>query len=58
MPKQSAMNKLMTSEEAAIGSVSWGVYLRYFKSVGITYVMIVILFNIISQTASVLGNCK
>ncbi|CAG9797144.1 unnamed protein product [Chironomus riparius] len=56
MPKQSALNKLMTSEEAAIGSVSWGVYLRYFRSVGVTYVLIVVLFNIISQTASVLGN--
>jgi len=58
VPKQSALNKLMTSEEAAIGGVSMGVYLRYFRSVGVTYVLIVILFNIISQTASVLGNCK
>lgn len=52
------VGKLIASEEAAVGSVSWALYLRYFKSVGVSYIMIVILFNIVSQTAAVLTNCK
>ena len=52
------MTKLITSEEAAIGSVSWGVYLRYFRSVGITFIVIVIVFNMISQGSAVIQSFK
>jgi hypothetical protein len=50
--------KLITTEDSAVGSVSWAVYLRYFKSVGMGFVFLVILFNIISQTSSIGSNCK
>lgn len=50
--------KLIENEDSATGSVDFGVYLRYFKSVGIPFSITIFLFNAINQSMSVLSNSK
>lgn len=50
--------KLIETEDSATGSVGTGVYLRYFKSVGIPFTISILIFNAINQFMSVLSNGK
>lgn len=45
--------KLIDSEDAATGSVGYGVYLRYFKSIGLTMGIGAVLCNAFNQGAAV-----
>lgn len=58
MPIVKPLTKLIESEDSATGSVDSGVYLRYFKSIGIPFTITVLLFNAINQSMAVLSNCK
>lgn len=49
----SAKTKLIESEDAATGSVSIAVYIRYFKSIGIFLGVAAVLSNALNQAASV-----
>lgn len=55
-PTPISKTKLIETEDSATGSVSFGVYLRYFKSVGIPFSITVFVFNALNQTMSVLSN--
>lgn len=50
--------KLIESEDSATGKVGWGVYQRYFKSIGIPFMTAIVFFNGMNQAMSVLSNCK
>lgn len=50
--------KLIETEDNATGSVGYGVYLRYFKSVGVPFALTILFFNAINQGMSVASNCK
>jgi len=52
------VDKLIESEEAAVGDVAFSVYIRYFKSVGGGLVILILFFAMFSETSSVLSNCK
>lgn len=56
--EKSMTTKLIESEESQTGSVDWRIYLRYFKSIGGTFVVLILTLNILNQTFSVLSNCK
>lgn len=51
------MTKLIESEDSATGGVDWGVYLRYFKAIGLPYFITILFFNLVNQSMSVLSNC-
>lgn len=57
-PTEKPRNKLIETEDSATGSVGYGVYLRYFKSVGVPFALTILLFNAINQGMSVTSNCK
>lgn len=57
-PKVKSKSKLIDEEDAATGSVGLDVYIRYFKSIGITMAVSAILCNAIQQTASIYSNSK
>lgn len=46
-------SKLIDTEDAATGAVGMGVYIRYFKSIGITMGVAAVLSNALTQAASV-----
>lgn len=46
-------SKLIDTEDAATGAVGIGVYVRYFKSIGITMGVAAVLSNALTQAASV-----
>lgn len=46
-------SKLIDTEDAATGAVGMGVYIRYFKSIGITLGVTAVLSNALTQAASV-----
>jgi hypothetical protein len=50
--------KLITSEESAVGAVSWSIYRRYFKSLGFGFILMVLLVNIFSQCSAIGANGK
>lgn len=50
--------KLIEEEEAATGSVGWGVYVRYFKSIGLWMTFIGFVSNLFFQGASVYSNSR
>lgn len=50
--------KLIDSEEAATGAVGWGVYIRYFKSIGIFMGLAAIACNAIQQACSVYSSSE
>ena len=52
------VDKLIESEEAAVGDVAFSVYIRYFKSVGGGLVLLILFVAMCSETSSVLANCK
>lgn len=52
------MTKLIESEDNATGSVDFGVYIRYFKSVGWPFSITILLFNAINQSMAVTSNCE
>jgi hypothetical protein len=52
------VDKLIESEEAAVGDVAFSVYIRYFKSVGGGLVILILFVAMCSETSSVLANCK
>lgn len=55
MPEKSK-NKLIEGEDAATGAVSFGVYIRYFKSIGLALGIGAVLCNAATQGASVYAN--
>lgn len=48
---------LIESESAAVGSVGFDVYLRYFKSIGALLIAFVLIFTLSSEASSVMSNC-
>lgn len=56
--EQQEGEKLIESEEAAVGDVAFGVYIRYFKSVGTPFVILILFFAMCSEASSALANCK
>ncbi|KAL7026259.1 hypothetical protein ACKWTF_013819 [Chironomus riparius] len=50
------VDKLIESEEAAVGDVAFSVYIRYFKSVGGGLVLLILFVAMCSETSSVLAN--
>lgn len=48
---------LIESESAAVGSVKFDVYLRYFKSIGPMLIAFVFIFTLSSEASSVMSNC-
>lgn len=52
------VDRLIEAENAAVGNVSFDVYLRYFKSVGSGFIIIILLFTLSSEASSVLSNCN
>ncbi|CRL02864.1 CLUMA_CG015851, isoform A [Clunio marinus] len=54
--KKPALAKLIESEDSQTGSVDLGIYLTYFKSIGIPFSIVILLFNAINQSMSVLSN--
>jgi hypothetical protein len=52
------VDKLIEAEEAAVGNVAFGVYLRYFKSVGTKLIVAILLFVFCSEASAVLSNCE
>lgn len=55
---ESSGDQLIETENAQIGSVAFGVYLRYFKSIGVVLIAIVLIFTLSSEASSVLSNRK
>jgi hypothetical protein len=53
-----AKSKLIETEDSQTGSVDWRIYLRYFKSVGGIFIIIIFASNVMNQTFSILSNCK
>lgn len=53
---KASSSKLIDSEEAAIGSVGLGVYVRYFKSVGLWMTFVGLFSNIMYQVFNVFSN--
>lgn len=53
-PPKSA--KLIEKEESQTGSVAIAVYIRYFKSMGLTMTILTIILNIINQGLSIFSN--
>lgn len=51
-----ASDKLIETEEAAVGDVAFNVYIRYFKSVGSRLVIMILFFAMCSETSSALAN--
>ena len=49
---------LIESESAAVGSVGFDVYLRYFKSIGFLLIAFVLIFTMSSEASAVMSNCK
>jgi ATP-binding cassette, subfamily C (CFTR/MRP), member 1 len=54
--KAKMATKLIEKEESATGSVGYGVYIRYFKSIGLWLGSLSIVFNIMMQGFSVYSN--
>lgn len=50
------MSKLIETEEAMIGTVTWALYGRYFKRMGILLSIVAIGSNLLYHTASVYSN--
>lgn len=48
--------KLINKEEAAVGSIGIGVYLRYIRSIGWTFASLALLLNIVNQVVQVYSN--
>lgn len=55
---KSAMSRLIDEEEAATGGVGWGVYIRYFKNVGLWLSVVGFVSNFLYTAASVYSNSK
>lgn len=55
-PEKHASLKLIDEEEAATGSVGLGVYVRYFKRLGLWLSLIGFASNLLYQAASVYSN--
>jgi hypothetical protein len=55
---ETAATKLTDAEEAATGNVSWGIYFRYFKSIGLWLSIVGFVSNILFQGVSVYSNSK
>lgn len=53
-----AGDTLIESESAAVGSVGFDVYLRYFKSIGFLLISFVLIFTLSSEASAVMSNCK
>lgn len=49
---------LIESESVAVGSVAFGVYIRYIKSIGYCLITFVLIFTFGSEASAVLSNCK
>jgi ATP-binding cassette, subfamily C (CFTR/MRP), member 1 len=49
-------SKLIEKEEAAIGSVGFAIYIRYFKNIGLWFGVMAIIFNTMMQGFSVYSN--
>lgn len=47
---------LIQKEESATGSVGFGIYLRYFQSIGLTYSLVVLIGTIGNQAFSIYSN--
>lgn len=56
--EEQAGDTLIESETAAVGSVAFGVYARYFKSVGYLLIAFVLIFTLSSEAAAVMSNCE
>lgn len=57
MPEKSK-TKLIETEETATGSVGWGVYVRYFKSIGFALGLTAVISNALMQASSVYSGSK
>lgn len=55
---EKASDTLIESESAAVGSVAFGVYARYFKSIGSVLIAFVFIFALCSEASAVMSNCK
>jgi hypothetical protein len=55
---EKSKTKLIDNEEAATGSVGWGVYVRYFKSIGLTLGLTAVISNALMQASSVYSGSK
>lgn len=51
--QEQTKSKLIDTEDAATGAVGIGVYVRYFKSIGIFLGVCAVLSNALTQAASV-----
>jgi hypothetical protein len=51
--KAKSKAKLTESEDAATGAVGWGVYVRYFQSIGLLMTLGVVLSNVANTTSSI-----
>lgn len=51
--QEKTKSKLIDTEDAATGAVGIGVYIRYFKSIGIFLGVSAVLANALTQAASV-----
>jgi hypothetical protein len=49
---------LIEAESAAVGSVAYDVYFRYFKSIGVALISIVLIFAMSSEASSVMSNSE
>lgn len=50
--------ELIENETAAVGSVEFGVYLRYFRSIGFLLFFFMVIFVMSSEASSVMSNRK
>lgn len=57
-PAEQFVTKLIETEHSQVGGVSLGVYMRYFKSIGVPFAIIIFIFNALNQTMQVLSNCE
>ena len=58
MDEKKSKIKLIETEDSATGKVGFGVYKRYFSSIGLPFMIAIVFFNAMNQAMSVLSNCK
>ena len=56
LPAVGEGTNLMKKEESNVGSVGFGVYMRYVKNIGFNFATLAILFVIVNQVVSVYSN--